>query len=102
MEVLNDYLGRRGGELLEESLTGEALLKAILAEKWKEFAGEGERYFDLKRFRRDVLSDWNSEGTLTDKRIKADDYRWTFPIPSEEYLYNENMTQNEGWEKIEG
>lgn len=102
VEVLNDYLGRRGGELLEESLTGEALLKAILSEKWKEFAGEGERYFDLKRFRRDVLSDWNSEGTLTDKRIKADDYRWTFPIPSEEYLYNENMTQNEGWEKIEG
>lgn len=38
---------------------------------------------------------------MKDKRVEKDDYRWTFPIPKAEYLYNENVSQNEGWTKIE-
>lgn len=100
--VMNRYLEQRNATLLDAQLSGEPLLKAIFQEKWKEFVGEGERYFDLKRCRKGVLSDWNTSGAMaTDKRVQADDYRWTFPIPRGEYLYNENVSQNEGWTKIE-
>ena len=97
--AINEYLPRRKAQPLDESLTGDDLLRAILAEKQKEFVGEGERWFDLKHYRKGVLADW-SQGN-SDKRIDATDYRWTLPIPQEEYFYNENVTQNEGWPKIE-
>lgn len=100
--VMNRYLEQRNATLLDTDLSGEPLLKAIFQEKRKEFVGEGERYFDLKRCRRGVLSDWNTSGTmLADKRVRPDDYRWTLPIPRGEYLYNEHVSQNEGWTKIE-
>ena len=99
IEVMNNYLAQRRATLVDTQLTGDQLLKAILQEKWKEFAGEGERYFDLKRYRKSILTGWNSN--MKDKRVEKDDYRWTFPIPKAEYLYNENVSQNEGWTKIE-
>lgn len=101
LEVMNNYLTRREAPLLGTSLTGTSLLKAILREKWKEFAGEGERYFDLKRYRKSLLSDWTHSAALKSKQIKPDDYRWLFPIPKGEYLYNDNISPNEGWTKIE-
>lgn len=101
LEVMNNYLTRREAPLLDTSLTGTSLLKAILREKWKEFAGEGERYFDLKRYRKSLLSDWTHSAALKSKQIKPDDYRWLFPIPKGEYLYNDNISPNEGWTKIE-
>ena len=99
VKVMNEYLARRGATLLDENLSGEVLLKTVLTEKWKEYAGE--RYFDLKRCRKEILSDWNVSGSMDGRRIQKDDYRWTFPIPRGEYLYNENVSQNEGWTKIE-
>lgn len=101
LEVINNYLAQREAPLLDTSLSGTPLLKAILQEKWKEFAGEGERYFDLKRYRKSLLSDWNLSAAMKNKPIKSDDYRWLFPIPKGEYLYNENISQNAGWTKIE-
>ena len=101
LEVINNYLAQREAPLLDTSLSGAPLLKAILQEKWKEFAGEGERYFDLKRYRKSLLSDWNLSATMKNKPIKPDDYRWLFPIPKGEYLYNENISQNAGWTKVE-
>lgn len=101
IEVTNQYLAHRKGALLPaEGLSGASLLKAILREKWKEYVGEGERFFDLKRLRKTILGDWNQLGPATAKRIASDDYRWNFPIPRAEYLYNEQMTQNDGWPKI--
>lgn len=94
IEVMNKYLAQRKAPLLEENLSGENLMKAILLEKRKEFVGEGIRYFDLKRYRKNILKGWRNN-------IADDDYRWTFPIPKEEYLYNNLVEQNEGWNKIE-
>ena len=86
-EAVNEYLTRRGAPKLADGLTGEGLLKAILEEKRREFVGEGTRYFDLKRY-----------GTiLGGARVATDDYRWQWPIPRDEYLYNSNITQNPGW-----
>lgn len=101
LEVINNYLTQREAPLLDTSLAGTALLKAILREKWKEFAGEGERYFDLKRYRKSLLSDWTRSAALKSKQIRSDDYRWLFPIPKGEYLYNDNISPNPGWTKIE-
>ncbi|MCM1108349.1 MAG: RagB/SusD family nutrient uptake outer membrane protein [Clostridium sp.] len=94
IRTINDYLTRRGAAPLEDGLKGNALMRRILTEKWKEFAGEGQRWFDLKRYRRTLLSTW---ATAAGKNVKSDDYRWNLPIPKEEYLYNENVVQNEGW-----
>jgi len=95
ISVLNSYLKARGAAPLGESLSETELLPLILEEKHKEFVGEGQRWFDLKRLKGSgVLS-------LSDKNISSGDYRWCFPIPKGEYLYNENISQNEGWSKIE-
>lgn len=96
--ALTPYLTQRKGRPLDPSLTGDALLRAVLDEKHREFVGEGERYFDLKRYRTSLLSDWNRD--LAEKRISATDYRWTLPIPQDEYFYNEHITQNAGWPMI--
>ena len=103
IEVMNHYLSHRKADLFPpEGSGGEGLIRAILQEKWKEFVGEGDRFFDLKRLRRTILSDWNKkEPMIETKRITENDYRWNFPIPKREYLYNEQMIQNEGWPKIE-
>ena len=97
--AIDEFLARGGAPQVDESLSGDDLLRAVLEEKRKEFVGEGERYFDLKRYRSGVLADWNQGNS--NKRFDAKDYRWTLPIPQEEYFYNENVTQNDGWPKIE-
>lgn len=87
VEAMNEYLSRRGADALPAGLTGTELLKAVLAEKHKEFVGEGMRYFDLKRY----------GDIITPRGILPGDYRWCWPIPRDEYLYNSNMTQNPQW-----
>ena len=97
--VLNDYLEKVGAAPVDMGLRGEALTQAILTEKQKEFVGEGVRYFDLKRTRKatDTLQRLNNDNTGVSGTIKGDDYRWTFPIPKSEYLYNDAVSQNDGW-----
>lgn len=91
LEAMNLYLGYRGAPLLPDNLSGDDLLREVLHQKQMEFVGEGERFFDLKRYRPTLLS------TPSTRIPAADDYRWLWPIPKDEYLYNEEMTQNPGW-----
>lgn len=93
IDMLNKFLEARGAEPISTSLSGDALVKEILAQKQKEFLGEGNRYFDLKHYRATVLSE------ASNRIPAAGDYRWLWPIPKDEYLYNENMTQNPSWPK---
>ncbi len=92
IEALNLFLAQRGAEAVETGLSGEALLKEILHQKHLEFLGEGERYFDLKHYSR-------LPGITSGRIPGADDYRRVWPIPKDEYLYNDLMTQNPGWPK---
>lgn len=98
VKLMNRYLSARGCEPLDETLSGDDLIDAILSEKQKEFVGEGTRYFDLKRL--DIpLQRYNVSGSVS-STVAADDYRWLLPIPQSEYRYNENITaehQNPGW-----
>ena len=96
--LMNEYLGARGCTLMDENLSGDNLVNAILAEKQKEFVGEGTRYFDLKRTGVPVVR-YNEAGSAA-MTISMDDYRHLFPIPQSEYRYNDNITaehQNPGW-----
>lgn len=96
--LMNEYLGARGCTLMDENLSGDNLVNAILTEKQKEFVGEGTRYFDLKRTGVPVVR-YNESGSAA-MTISVDDYRHLFPIPQSEYRYNDNITaehQNPGW-----
>ena len=97
--TVNRLLGAYGAELLDGSLEGNALIEAILAEKQKEFVGEGVRYFDLKRLGK-PLDRYKNMGASVSATIAADDYRWLFPIPESEYKYNDLMDQNPDWPMI--
>ena len=89
VEALNNFLSQRGSSTINTALGGNALMQEILWQKQKEFVGEGERYFDLKMYR-NLL-------TLPSRIPQVDDYRWLWPLPREEYLYNDNASQNPGW-----
>ncbi|MCH5227323.1 MAG: RagB/SusD family nutrient uptake outer membrane protein [Muribaculaceae bacterium] len=94
IEMVNNFLRARGASEIDETLSGDDLLKEILWQKQKEFLGEGERFFDMKINRRLLAS-------MFPTRIPGpDDYRWVWPIPKEEYLYNDKVTQNPGWPRV--
>lgn len=97
IETLNEYLETVGAESIDTSLSGSKLTDRILHEKYKEFAGEGQNYFDLKRTHSD-LKKYGIWGNSVRTTIGATDYRWTFPIPASEYRYNEVINQNRGWQ----
>lgn len=70
-DMLNRYLSVCGTPISED-LEGPGLVCRIMAEKYKEFAGEGRNFFDLKRrgeYGREVI----------------------FPIPQSESKYNPNL-----------
>lgn len=77
--------------------TGAALLEDVLAERRRELAFEGERYFDLLRLKRDVVRSTNYPAAA--RNIPYSDYRRILPIPQTELDSNPNIRsqQNQGW-----
>lgn len=69
-----------------EFLTQDELLEAILAERRKEFLGEGKRWFDLVR-----TNKWSKYSTLDDAR------KILFPIHRTHLIENAKLTQNPGY-----
>lgn len=98
LATLNAYLTAVGAEPLTATGSADEMAAAIVAEKRKEFAGEGQNYFDIKRTGAPLerLGTWGG----TRSTIRPDDFRRTFPIPASEYRYNEMVRQNEGWRAI--
>ena len=78
----------------------DELIDAILAERYKELAFEGHRFFDLKRrkmpVRRGAQDAINTAGALLLESTKA---QYNFPIPADEIFVNKNMVQNPGYTK---
>ncbi len=95
--TLNEYLEAVGAESIGTTLSGDMLTNRILHEKYKEFVGEGQNYFDLKRTH-NALTKYGTWGSSVRATIGATDYRWTLPIPASEYRYNETVDQNRGWQ----
>lgn len=96
--LVNSYLEACKAKTIPTNLSGNEAIAAILTEKMKEYAGEGQNYFDLKRtgLSVDRLSKWGQGHTST--TIAPTDYRWALPIPASEYRYNTNIKQNTGWQ----
>jgi hypothetical protein len=86
---LNAFKALRG--LPAVTLAGNALLEEILLERMKEFVGEGQRFFDLKRYGRGILK------TTPAVVVAFDDFRILPPIPQREVDGNPNLKQNRGY-----
>ena len=72
------------------------LIDAIAAERFKELAFEGFRFFDLKRTGQPVsrlATDANPEW-LT---LPVNNYRFILPIARDEIIANPNTVQNPGY-----
>lgn len=71
--------------------TGPALLEEILRQRMLEFAFEGQRWYDLKRYGRDIVK------TNPSVSMPATDFRILPRIPLNEIEGNPNMQQNFGY-----
>jgi starch-binding outer membrane protein, SusD/RagB family len=76
--------------------SGAALENAIMTERRREFAFEGQRWQDLKRKGLEIRR--GSDCSATQCELLADDYRFTLPIPQGEFSGNKNMVQNSGYD----
>ncbi len=86
---LNAFKALRG--LPAVTLSGNALLEEILLERMKEFIGEGQRFFDLKRYGRPIVK------TTPAVNLAFDDFKILPPIPQREVDGNPNIKQNRGY-----
>jgi predicted small secreted protein len=86
---LNAFKGLRGVAVV--NLSGAALLNEILLERFKEFAFEGHRFFDLKRYGRPIIK------TTPAITVQFDDFRILPPLPQREVDGNPNLNQNRGY-----
>ena len=90
-------LGKKPSEI-SLSYSGPAELDRIIQEeRSKELCFEGHRFYDLKRRGEDVVR--SDASTSTMKHLKYPDYRYSLPISQMEMQANDQMEQNDGYEK---
>jgi hypothetical protein len=79
--------------------TGAALLNAILLERRKELAFEGDRFFDLKRLNKTAINRCPStiDSPSTICQLPSTSRAWAWPIPFDETNVNPNVLQNPGY-----
>jgi len=92
LDELNAFKGLRGLEPVV--LSGDAILEELLLERFKEFAFEGHRFFDLKRYGRDIDKTYLTGGGYV---LPFDDFRILPLIPQREVDGNTNLNQNRGY-----
>lgn len=76
----------------------EDMMTLIERERVKELCYEGHRYFDISRWKKDVVRPAQSNAEV--KTLKYTDYHCILPIPRMEMQANEHMVQNEGYPRI--
>lgn len=77
-------------------LTAKEAMEAVMAERRRELAYEGHRFYDLKRWGLGVER-LPEDSPTTSSTLEAGDYRFVFPIPQTEIFANDNMVQNDGY-----
>lgn len=90
LTYLNAVRSRRNATPV--AATGAALFEAIINERRIEFAGEGDRYMDLMRLKRDVVRSANYPASA--RNIPYSNFRRILPIPQVEIDANPNLQQN--------
>jgi hypothetical protein len=98
-DALNELRAARISGYTPEAFSGkDTLIRAVYAERFKELAFEGHRFFDLRR--RDLPVSrlpQDAVNALGATLLKSTDTRYTFPIPDAEILANKNMSQNSNY-----
>lgn len=97
LEIITELETIRRGEAIKLLDVHDFTLEQLLLFKQREFVGEPERFFDLKRNAKEVRR-YNFGASYY--AIESSDYRWTLPIPLSEKRHNKIITQNKGWEHI--
>lgn len=77
--------------------TSQALIDAVLLERFKELCFEGFRFFDLKRRGLPVDRLAGDVTSLNWQILPAGNFRFVLPIPVGELQANPNITQNPGY-----
>lgn len=100
--ILKNFLKLRF-VLNKNNISLHPILQSLLKEKQKEFVGEGQRYFDLKFYKKELKYELIRRTIygIQMEKVPFDDYRWVFPIPEMELRTNRNMRQNKGWQDYE-
>lgn len=97
---LNTLKAARITGYANQSLSGPALLQEIANERRREMAGEGHRWYDLKRTTRTVIRPiaglGNANPSVATSLISTSP-KWVFPIPEVEVRANGSLTQNTGY-----
>jgi len=98
-DLLNSYLRLVGADEVASTVTGTALINAIIAEKAREFAGEGLRFFDLKRLGLPIEHYTPNEERVS-LTLPAGSYKRTLPLPASERSNKNLGAQNPGWPEL--
>lgn len=98
---VNSVRARAGLPGLDEGLSKDQMREKIIHERMVEFAGEGQRYSDIRRWKiaKSVVDKvWMTDiyGKNIRQRGFPDKY-YLWPIPNIEMNVNENLVQNPGW-----
>jgi hypothetical protein len=72
-------------------------IDAVIAERFKELAFEGHRFWDLKRKGLPVVRTGTDAPTPTGATLPANNFRFVIPIPEIEMQANNLMVQNPGY-----
>jgi starch-binding outer membrane protein, SusD/RagB family len=93
---LNYVASRRDPSYVNSTATGAALQDAIIQERRKELAFEGDRYHDLNRLKLDVNRSTNYL-PATNRILTFANTKRLMPIPQVELDANKAMVQNPGY-----
>lgn len=88
---------RINGYVNEVFATKDAVITAIMNERFKELPYEGHRFWDLKRRGLPVQRLAIDAPSATGATLPANDYRFVLPIPQAEILVNPVIQQNPGY-----
>jgi hypothetical protein len=88
---------RINGYVDETFATKEAVITAIIEERFKELPFEGHRFFDLKRRGLPIERLPTDAPTPIGTTLPAGNYRFLLPIPTVELQRNELLVQNPGY-----
>jgi hypothetical protein len=96
---LNSLRAKRITGYADETFADKAsIVNAIYAERFKELAFEGHRFFDLRRKNEAIVRDpEDAINTLGANKLETTAPQFVFPIPDSEIRVNKNMQQNPGY-----
>ena len=93
--ALEDLNAIRQRANIDEITDPSTILEEIFLERRRELAFEGHLFFDIARYKKDVVREKGCISTVCSMTYPS--YYYVLPIPASSVLLNENMIQNDGY-----